>query len=485
LYASKGNLLPDPTPAGVTITNASMSGNTLSVSGKHGLPPGNWASDPAGDAKFPVVPVESANHPALDILETSVGDDGTNLTFTMKMADLSPAALADAATTGGTPSWMITWFEAKGGVGPTMTSGAPYSHWYVKWLGQGAFEYGMVSSINSPGLGAPAPKALTYIPSGAATGSVNGNVITISVPLASLGGLVAGDKIDHVIGYSLVEHGDATLNDWAEQVKSFSYVIGTPPAKQHFPDGYVQVSTDGFVTSTLAMLNSADNTWTASIPVSTSSGTVCVRQVLAKDLYTSLWDDVQAGPTACANFSASAPTDVVSRKTHDGAGTFDIPMPLAGTPGIESRGNGPVNDYSLVFSFPGNVTALAGATVTAHNPAAATGTVANTLLGPSVDQVTVNLTNVSSGQYITVSLTGITVGGVTSDVLSPQIGILVGDVDTTGRVDGNDVSAVQSHTRQAPDVNTFRYDVNATGRIDGNDVSTTQAQTRTGLPSSP
>jgi hypothetical protein len=293
---------------------------------------------------------------------------------------------------------------------------------------------------------------------------------------------VPGDKIDHVIGYSLVEHGDATLNDWAEQVKSFSYIIGTPASKQHYPDGYVQVSTDGFVTSTLATLNTSDNTWTASIPVSASSGTVCARQVLAKGLYTSVWDDVQAGPPACANFSASAPTSIVSRKMHGGAGTFDIPMPLAGAPGIECRGDGAVNDYSLVFTFPGNVTALSGATVSGHDPTGATGTVANTQLGPNANQATVNLTNVSTGQYLTVSLTGITVGGITSDVLSPEFGVLVGDVDATTRVDGNDVSAVQSHTRLAPDENNFRYDVNASGRIDGNDVSATQSRTRSGLP---
>jgi hypothetical protein len=63
--------------------------------------------------------------------------------------------------------------------------------------------------------------------------------------------------------------------------------------------------------------------------------------------------------------------------------------------------------------------------------------------------------------------------------------MFVGDVDAARRVDGNDVSALQSHTRQAPDANSFRYDVNATGHFDGNDASTTPAQTRTGLPSPP
>jgi hypothetical protein len=64
LFAAKGNLLPDPKPANVAITSATVNAGTLSVQGTHGLPPGNWASDPAGDAEFPVVPIASTNHPA-------------------------------------------------------------------------------------------------------------------------------------------------------------------------------------------------------------------------------------------------------------------------------------------------------------------------------------------------------------------------------------------------------------------------------------
>jgi hypothetical protein len=62
------------------------------------------------------------------------------------------------------------------------------------------------------------------------------------------------------------------------------------------------------------------------------------------------------------------------------------------------------------------------------------------------------------------------------------MGVLVGDVNATGPVDRNDVSAMQSHTRQAVDITNFRYDVNASGLVDGNDVSLTQGHTRTSLP---
>jgi hypothetical protein len=62
------------------------------------------------------------------------------------------------------------------------------------------------------------------------------------------------------------------------------------------------------------------------------------------------------------------------------------------------------------------------------------------------------------------------------------MGVLIGDVNATGGVDGNDVAAVQSHTRQPVTSANFRFDVNASGGIDGNDVSLTQSHTRTALP---
>jgi hypothetical protein len=493
LFAAKGNLLPDPTPANVNITSASRSAGTVSVAGTHGLPPGNWAPDAAGDAPFPVVPVASANHPALDILEASVGDDGTNLTFTLKMADLSPTALADAATAGGTPTWMVTWWEGKNGLGPAAMTPPYYSHWFVKWLGATNFVFGKVSSIDFPALGAPTPKFLTYVASGIASGTVVGNVVTITVPLANVGPLVSGDKIDQIIAYSLIEKSDATLNDWADQVKSFSYIIGTPAAKQHFPDGYVEVSLDNFATSTRATLNNVNNSWTASIPSSTGS-TVCARQVLAKDLYTPVWDDVQAGPVSCSTIPSPVLTSVVSRMTHGGAGTFNIGLPLTGTRGVECRSSTSLGagNYTLVFTFLNNLVSVSGASVTGHDPSTETGAVSGSVVvGPTASltakQCAVNLTNVSNAQYITVTLNGVLdATGASSNIVSPQMGVLIGDVNATIGVDGNDVAAVQSHTRQPVNSDAqARFDVNATGGIDGNDVALTQNHTRTSLPSTP
>src|SRR5260370_6491751 len=95
----------------------------------------------------------------------------------------------------------------------------------------------------------------------------------------------------------------------------------------------------------------------------------------------------------------------------------------------------------------------------------------------------VNLTGVTNAQVIKVSLTNVTdSAGDFSSAVSASMGVLLGDVNASGVVDGNDVSAVQSHTRQSVNNTNFRYDVNASGLIDGNDVSITQGHTRTSLP---
>ena len=165
--------------------------------------------------------------------------------------------------------------------------------------------------------------------------------------------------------------------------------------------------------------------------------------------------------------------NAVSRKVHGNAGTFDIGLPLAGTPGIECRSGGTTNDYQIVVTFGGSVT-FSNAQVTTG-----TGSVSRTNTNGS--QVFINLTGVTNAQTIQVTLVGVNDGTSTVDVTIPM-SILVGDVNASGLVDGNDVSAVQGQTRQPVTNDNFREDVNANGLIDGNDVSLTQANTRTSLP---
>jgi hypothetical protein len=193
----------------------------------------------------------------------------------------------------------------------------------------------------------------------------------------------------------------------------------------------------------------------------------------------------KATPTFPTCLPIPVPTSVVSRKVHGTAGTFDINLPLIGTRGVEDRGTGSTNDYTLVFTFPNNLTSVAGATVSAHDPASGTGTVCGTS-GPSGNQYTVQLCGVSTAQYITVTLTNVVdTAGNSGNVVGPQMGVLVGDVTANGVVSNTDVSSVKTQVAAPVTASNFRNDVNFNGVISNTDVSVTKAQVGTTLPSTP
>lgn len=179
--------------------------------------------------------------------------------------------------------------------------------------------------------------------------------------------------------------------------------------------------------------------------------------------------------TLIGEYSLSIPPllGIESRMTHGAAGTFDVDLPVIGDRGVECRnGNG---NYSVVFSFVNDIA----------NCGTATATGGSVVSGPNSNQCTENLTGVPNAQYIDVGLSNVVDSQNNPGNVSVEMGVLIGDVNADGRVDGNDVSAVQSNTRQPVSGSTYRYDVDVNGRIDGNDVSATQARTRTSLPSPP
>jgi hypothetical protein len=170
---------------------------------------------------------------------------------------------------------------------------------------------------------------------------------------------------------------------------------------------------------------------------------------------------------------------VGSRKVHGSVGTFDIDLPLSGSPGIECRSGGANGDYTMIFTFTNPLTSLGGASVTGG-----TGTVSSSAINSAdTHQYIVNLTGVTNAQVITVSLSNvIDSAGNNSSILSASMGVLLGDVNASGRVDAADVSLVRQRTLQTITTSNFREDINASGRIDAADVSVVRQQTLTSLP---
>jgi len=170
---------------------------------------------------------------------------------------------------------------------------------------------------------------------------------------------------------------------------------------------------------------------------------------------------------------------VVSSKIHGSDGTFDVDLPFTGTPGIECRSGGANGSYSLVFTFLNPLTSVDGASVTSG-----TGSVSSSNIdGSDAHNYIVNLTGVTNGQTITVSLTNVhDASGNVSSVVNRSMGVLVGDTNGNGVVSNTDVATVKSQVAATVNASNFRNDVNANGVISNTDVAATKAQVGTVLP---
>jgi hypothetical protein len=117
-------------------------------------------------------------------------------------------------------------------------------------------------------------------------------------------------------------------------------------------------------------------------------------------------------------------TIAVSRKTHGAAGTFDIPLPLSGEPGVECRSTG--GAHTLVFTFSNNVVS---------GNAAVTSGIGSVAGSPTF-----------AGNTMTVNLSGAT------DVQKIKSGVPVSaanfreDVAVSGSINASDIALVKSRS---------------------------------------
>jgi hypothetical protein len=161
---------------------------------------------------------------------------------------------------------------------------------------------------------------------------------------------------------------------------------------------------------------------------------------------------------------------VASRITHGSAGTFNINLPITGTPGIECRSSG--GNYSILFTFANDILGCG-------SPGTTGGSVVH---GPNANQCTENLTGVTNQQYVNVALNGVFDAQRNNGNVTVPMGVLIGDVNGSHRVDAADVSLIRQQTLQPITSSNFREDINASGRIDAADVSIARQQTLTSLP---
>ena len=175
---------------------------------------------------------------------------------------------------------------------------------------------------------------------------------------------------------------------------------------------------------------------------------------------------------------STGPTVVsaVSRKTHGAAGTFDVPLPLTGAVGVESRNPTSGMSHQIVVTFTGTVSvnsaSVAGQSGSPMAAATASGS-----------EVTVTLTGINNAQRLMITL-NVTVDAVSGNVVIPM-GILLGDTTGNGSVSSSDVSQTKSASGQVLSASNFRSDINLSGTINSSDVGAAKAQTGTALPPIP
>jgi Dockerin type I domain len=177
----------------------------------------------------------------------------------------------------------------------------------------------------------------------------------------------------------------------------------------------------------------------------------------------------------------------VSRKTHGGAGTFDIAMPLTGTSGVECRSGGNTHDYSLVVTFSGNVNVTGtpeAQVITGSGCVGSSGTCdPNGIVSVSGNIVTVPLTNIADAQVIDVQINGVT-GASNQPAVNVNIpmGFLIADVNGNRTVNSSDVALTKSQVGQLVSNGNFREDVNASGTITATDVAIVKSDVGHSLP---
>ncbi|MDQ6765123.1 MAG: TIGR02597 family protein, partial [Verrucomicrobiota bacterium] len=164
----------------------------------------------------------------------------------------------------------------------------------------------------------------------------------------------------------------------------------------------------------------------------------------------------------------------VSRKIHGSAGAFDVPLPLTGPAGVESR-NDPTGTYQIVVTFPAAVT-FTGATTPNGN-----GTIMNAA-GSGTTTATIDVTGVANGNYVTVNLTSVNDGVNTNDV-AVRMGLLVGDSNGDGFVNGGDATQTRNRAGQTATASNFRSDFNTDGIVNSGDSVIARSRSGTFLPS--
>jgi len=248
---------------------------------------------------------------------------------------------------------------------------------------------------------------------------------------------------------------------------------------------------DGSYTNTGGRYNPSTDSWTATTNNSAPAGRL-PNMAVWTGTEMIVWGGFgsggffDTGGRYCAQVQAPTVQSAVSRKTHGGAGAFDVNLPLTGTAGVECRASGGTNDYTMVITFAGNVTVTGSpqAQLTMGTGCVGSGGVCTGNVSVSGNVVTIPLTTIANVQTINVRLNGVNNAGAAAPATDFNIpmSILIGDTNGNRTVNAADVAQTKGRLGQTINVTNFRSDVNANGSINAADPAIIKQNSGTSLP---
>ena len=168
----------------------------------------------------------------------------------------------------------------------------------------------------------------------------------------------------------------------------------------------------------------------------------------------------------------------VSTKSHGGGSAYAIDLPAGNQPGVESRTGGPNGEYTVVLTFPDQLTSVAGASVTSGTGKVTSGAISNT----NPQQYIVNLTGVANDQVLTIGLHSVNDStGKHSSLVPIQMGVLIGDTNGDRSVNSGDATETRNRSGELVTQDNFRSDVNSDGTINSGDAAIVRSRSGTGL----
>jgi uncharacterized delta-60 repeat protein len=301
---------------------------------------------------------------------------------------------------------------------------------------------------------------------------------TASIALASDGKILAGGSFTSIGGvtrshFARLVNDAAAFQNLVVTQNSINWLRGG--SSPQFTRVTFEFSTDDVNYSLLGNADTSGSTWILTdldLPIGQNFF------IRARGYYRSGSDNASESISESVRNAFIKPlqfTGAVSRKVHGSAGTFDIPLPLSGAPGVECRRSA-TGSYTLVFTF--------GSTVVSGNASLTSG-IGSVSGSPtfSGNTMTTQLTGVTDVQKITVTLSNVT--SSIAEVLPTtaiNINMLIGDTNGNKAVNATDLTQTKLRTGSPVNIDTFRNDVTATGIISAADVTLVKSSSGHGLP---